>query len=318
MSLTLVTAPTTEPLTVSEIKQHLLINTSTGEPVPAVITVALASPAVAGNVTAGAHRYLATFVTADGETSAGDISAIVTVADAAVNGKVELTNIPLGGSAVTQRKLYRTAAGGTSYLLLATVSNNTATVYTDNIADGSLGAAVPTANTTADPELVSWITAARQWVESYTHRACITQIWDLKLDQFPESDDRIILPKAPLSSVTSITYTDTAGVSQTWSASLYTVIAPSGPECAPGHIEPAYNEYYPSTRSIPDAVTVRFTAGYGAASAVPAGIKSAMKLMIGHWYANREAVNIGNSTSELPLAVASLLWPFKSFEGVAA
>ncbi len=52
-----------------------------------------------------------TFVTADGETDGGDVSASLTVADKAVNGQVTVSNIPVGGSAVTSRKLYRTAAG---------------------------------------------------------------------------------------------------------------------------------------------------------------------------------------------------------------
>lgn len=312
--LTLVTAPTTEPLTIAEVKAHLKLDSTSGEPAPAVITVALASPAIAGSVTAGAHRYLATFVTADGETSAGDISAIVTVADASTNGKVELTAIPLGGSAVTQRKIYRTAAGGSTYLLLTTLSNNTVTVYTDNIADGSLGAEVPTTNTTADPELVAWITTARQTCETFTHRAFITQTWDQKLDAFP-ANDCFLMPKAPLVSVTSITYVDSNGDTQTVAAANYTVVTPSGPECAPGFIVPAYSLYWPVARSVPNAVIVRFVAGYGAASTVPAPIKAAMKLLIAHWYAQREAVVVGTITKELEWAVNSLLWPYKSFSG---
>src|ERR1700704_2028885 len=106
MALSLVTAPATEPLTVSEVKTHLRMPDSDGEPAPTGITAALAA-AGAGNVDNGAHRYLATFVTADGETDAGVISAAVTVVDKTTNGKVALSAIPIGGSAVTSRKLYR-------------------------------------------------------------------------------------------------------------------------------------------------------------------------------------------------------------------
>src|SRR5262249_42315303 len=41
---------------------------------------------------------------------------------------------------VTQRKIYRTKVGGSSYFLLTTLADNTSTTYTDNIADASLGA----------------------------------------------------------------------------------------------------------------------------------------------------------------------------------
>ncbi len=310
----------------AEVKAHLKLDSAVGEPVPSVITVALANPAIAGSVTAGAHRYLATFVTADGETNGGDISAIVTVADASTNGKVELTAIPTGGSAVTSRKLYRTTAGGSTFLYLATLSNNTATVYTDNIADGSLGAEVPSTNTTADPELVSWTTAARMFCERFTHRSLITTTWDLGLDAFPwyapagyttEAQigaNAIWLPQAPLQSVTSVSYVDTNGDTQVWSASNYTVDTPSGPTAGPGRVIPAWSLYYPVTRTVPNAVTVRFVAGYGAAGTVPAPIKSAMKLLIGLWYANREAGVLERASADiLPMGVDALLWPYKVF-----
>lgn len=323
MALTLVTAPTTEPLTIAEVKGHLRLDSSSGEPAPTLITAALASPAVAGNVDNGAHRYLATFVTADGETEAGAVSAAVTVADKTVNGKVELTAIPLGGSAVTSRKIYRTAAGGSTYLLLTTIADNVTTVYTDNIADSSLGAAAPSTNTTADPELTAWLVAARQLCETFTHRAFITQTWDLKLNHwtcdslyYDAESGGIRLPWAPTISVTSVTYVDGNGDSQTWAAGAtgYLTDLPSGPYASRARVYPAYAISYPTLRTQPNAVTIRFVAGYGAAAAVPSGIKAAMKLLIAHWYEHREAVsvNVGN-IADLPLGVTALLWPFKSF-----
>jgi len=36
-------------------------------------------------------------------------------------------------------------------------------------------------------------------------------------------------------------------------------------------------------------------------------------LLVGHWYSNREAVNIGNITSEVPLAVEALLQPYRIY-----
>lgn len=62
---------------------------------------------------------------------------------------VPLTNIPVGGALVTSRKIYRTAAGGSQLKLLTTITNNTATSYTDSTADASLGANIPTSNTAA-------------------------------------------------------------------------------------------------------------------------------------------------------------------------
>ena len=172
------------------------------------------------------------------------------------------------------------------------------------------------------------IAAARQTCEQITHRAFITQTWDLNLDGFPwgwsnvvqtpalGADGAIWVPLAPLQSVTSVTYVDTAGVTQTWSSTLYSVDAPAGEHARPGRITPAYAQYYPIVRTVPNAVTVRFVAGYGAADDVPAGIKAAMKLFIGNWWLNREAGTLasgGRGTSDvLPFGVDTLLWPFKA------
>lgn len=264
-------APATEPLTIAEVLRHCKIDASNQELAPAAPTVALASPAVAGNVDDGVHRYRVTFVTADGETEGGIISGAVTVSDKTVNGKVELTAIPLGGSLVTSRKVYRTAAGGSTYLLLTTIADNTTTAYTDNIADSSLGAAAPATNTTDDPKLTSLIKMAREKAEQELKRKLITQTLDAYFDEFP---DCIELP--PLSSVTAITYYDTDGAEQTLSADYYDVDIYS----RPARITQAYGYTWPSTYDMTNAVKVRFVAGYGAASAVPNSVKQWMLMQI--------------------------------------
>ncbi len=160
----------------------------------------------------------------------------------------------------------------------------------------------------------SLIVAARVHVENFTHRALISQVWDLKLDGF--SCDEIYLPMAPLLTATPpvVTYTDQNGDSQTWSSSYYTVDAPAGPHARKGRIFRNYQQIYPITRRIQNAVSIRFYAGYGTtAASVPEPLKAAMKLLIGHWYRSREAVVTGTIVSVVPQTVNELLWPFKSF-----
>lgn len=161
-----------------------------------------------------------------------------------------------------------------------------------------------------DALIDSLISAARQHVETVTHRALITQTWDYKLDAFP--GDELWVPKPLVSAVTSLTYLDTAGTAQTWDASNYITDLPTGPWARKARITPAYGVVYPSTYAVPNAVTVRFVCGYGTAGDVPAAVIAAMKLLIGHWYTNREAVS-ATPGAEVPLAVSSLLWPFKAF-----
>ena len=268
MSLRIITEPAVEPVTIAELMMATRIDASNVEPAPGVITAALASPVAPGNIDNGAHRYLATFVTADGETQGGTVSAAVTVADKTVNGQVGLTAIPLGGALVTSRKLYRTAAGGSTYFLLATIANNTATTYTDNIADASLGAQAPTSNTTHDPLLGMLLTAARVAAEQRTGRALITQTWERVLDAFPANE--IELGMLPVQSISSVKYYDADGVLQTLSSANYTLDA----DTLPGWLLPAAGTSWPSTYAMSQAVIVRFVAGYGAAgSAVPAAIR---------------------------------------------
>lgn len=42
-------------------------------------------------------------------------------------------------------------------------------------------------------------------------------------------------------------------------------------------------------------------------------VQQAVLLLVGHWYANREAVVIGGAPAEVPLAVDRLLWYRKKF-----
>lgn len=162
-----------------------------------------------------------------------------------------------------------------------------------------------------DALLTALIIAAREYCETFTHRALAPQTWDLKLDDFPcGSEIPIVLPKPPATSVTSISYVDSNGDTQTWASSNYTTEFPSGQWAEKARIVPAYSVSWPVTRSVINAVTVRFVCGY---TTCPESIKAAMKLLIGHWYGNREAVVVGTISGPLQQGVDALLWPFKAF-----
>jgi uncharacterized phiE125 gp8 family phage protein len=150
------------------------------------------------------------------------------------------------------------------------------------------------------------IGAAREKIEQITRRALLTQTWDMYLDAFPWGD--IIVPKPPLQSVTSITYTDTDGATQTWSSSEYTVDTDS----EPARIVTAFGEDYPDTRDVIKAVKVTFKAGYGdAATAVPDAIITAVKMLVMTWYDHRDTVIEGTSAQEVPNTVDALLSSYR-------
>jgi len=68
-----------------------------------------------------------------------------------VTGQISLSGIAVGPTGTTARKIYRTDANGSALKLLATIADNTTTTYTDNIADSSLGAAIPSENIGLSP-----------------------------------------------------------------------------------------------------------------------------------------------------------------------
>lgn len=160
--------------------------------------------------------------------------------------------------------------------------------------------------TDEDTYLELLISAARDYIEQYTARALLNQTWYAYLDKFPTTREVIYLPKSPLSSVSSIKYTDNDGVTQTWGSSNYVVDAQTS---SPARISLAYNTAWPtSVRPQANAVVIEFVAGYGAtAASLPAGIRQAALILIAHWYENREAVVIGSTGSSVPMSCESLL-----------
>lgn len=155
------------------------------------------------------------------------------------------------------------------------------------------------------------IASARASAEAATSLALMTQTLDLYLDAFPAAE--IILPRSPLQSVTSITYTDTDGATQTLAASEYLVDTAS----APPRIVPAYGKSWPSTRQQLNAVKVRFVCGHTDTASVPADVKAWMLLSIGTAYEHRESIATGEDFVEMPhidrLVAANRVHNFTSY-----
>lgn len=152
------------------------------------------------------------------------------------------------------------------------------------------------------------LVAAREHVEAFCRRALISQTWDFRIDAFPCG--AIELPLAPVASIISITYLDTAGASQTWSSADYRTDLPMSPTAPRGRIEPAYGEVYPSTYGVIGAVAVRFVAGYGSSGAsVPRRLRSAIKLLVEFWYRKGD----GGKALTPEQIESRLLWPFRSY-----
>lgn len=193
-------------------------------------------------------------------------------------------------------------------------------------------------DTAQDSLITSLIKASRKAIEERCRRSLITQTWMVQLDQFPSATSGsalwapfeigiprippgetsagdlrrkwtgIRLPRGPVLAITSLKYYDAANALVTMSASNYDVDI-SAPVAI---VVPTISAPWPPTYTRLNAVEIRYTAGFGPAAAdVPADIVAALKLLLGHLYENREAVNIGNIVNELPFAVDALIAPYE-------
>lgn len=149
--------------------------------------------------------------------------------------------------------------------------------------------------------------AAREWVENYTRRSLVKRTLELRLDCFP---GEIKLPRGPVQSVSSVKYTDQDGTLQTVDAGNYQTDLYS----APARITPVFGGVWPTPKfGALNAVLVTYVAGYAddggsptdLASGIPSAIKAAIKLLVGHWFQNRD------SAGQVPDAVKALLAPFE-------
>lgn len=156
-----------------------------------------------------------------------------------------------------------------------------------------------------DDLLVEMIRTARMEAEAITARALITQTLEFVMDCFPPLGFE--LPRGKAQSITSVTYVDDQGVMQTLTGSGYLLDDASDPSW----LFPAFDTCWPTTRAIPNAVRVRYVAGYGdTGEYVPEPITQWMKLRIGAFDKFREAWSEGKPI-ERNAFVDGLLDPYR-------
>lgn len=166
------------------------------------------------------------------------------------------------------------------------------------------------------------ITAARVYVENVIGVSMMTQTWIEYLDRFPRPNAyetwpwhalpaTILIPRYPVQSVTSITYTDVNYATQTVDPSTYTAdlvsrLARLAPKQLTSQGWPANS---PLIVPQQDSVQVTFVAGYASQDDVPQTLKLAVKLLVGLWYQNREAAITSTrvASAMVPFGVKELL-----------
>jgi len=185
-----------------------------------------------------------------------------------------------------------------------------------SVADLQTHGRLPTLPAADSAYVEGLIASAREQVEGYE---CGIQLLDATfdgyLDLFPCS--RVIeIANPPLLEVVSVNYVDTDGVEQVfaeWTEKLNWTpgVTPSSLP-APGYVLRDYNESWPAIRSQPDAVRIRFRAGFGdEAGDVPRAIRQWMMIAAGTMYEHREREITGEVVSQLKF-VDGLLDPWRA------
>lgn len=169
---------------------------------------------------------------------------------------------------------------------------------------GEMKASLKIDVSTDDTLIDAYIKAARKTVEVATRRAMLTQTYTMTLDVAPSKRAAILLPVAPVTSLTSIkSYSPTDGES-TVAATVYRLDTAS----LPARVVLRDGQDWPTGLRPQNAIQLIFVAGYGAASTdvSDTGLIHATRLLATHWYEQREPIVLG-AAQEVPLAYRALI-----------
>lgn len=128
-------------------------------------------------------------------------------------------------------------------------------------------------------------------------------------DHEGDEHDVIVLEHPPLQSIEEIKYIDTDGNEQI--LDLNDVQVDTFKE--PGRIKPAFGKSWPSARNQFNSVLIKYKAGFGDdESAMPDEVKRAVKLVVSHYFENRDLVLTANDVEqiEFPTGIMTIINQF--------
>jgi uncharacterized phiE125 gp8 family phage protein len=152
------------------------------------------------------------------------------------------------------------------------------------------------------------VNAAVATVEAQTGKNMSAKAFTQTLDRFPcDYPYSIRLRRGPVTEIASIEYDPSDG-SDAATIGEYRLTEGFG-AAFNGALQPAYGAVWPVPLDGSAVVRITGTAGYADGEAPD--LDQAALMLVAHWYQNREAVNVGNLTTEIPLAVQMLLQPYR-------
>ncbi len=292
------TAPTLEPITLSELKEHLRLSSETfGGNIDTTVSFAHGSHVIANNYT----THVGTGVDVLGYNAIVNLVSGTNGATGTVDTKIQesddnVTYTDWTGGAFTQvteandNAVQEKAYTGTkryirtvSKVLLAACEFGTEVIrQASTLSEDSL--------------LTAIITTAREHVENITRRALLTQTIYAYLDEWPDKD-YIELPFGNLQSVTSLSWKDTAGTETTLTATTDYLVETNSD--MPGRIVLPYGVSWPSGVLYPsNPIKIIYICGWTAAASIPKAIIAAIKMICADLYEMRGEPVIGQTVIE--------------------
>lgn len=147
-----------------------------------------------------------------------------------------------------------------------------------------------------DTTITAIIDSAVQSIQDYTGRHFKTTTFIANIDAFYYVD----LPYQ-VTTVSSVTYLDKAGASQTLDTSKYFVDTTS----QPGRVK---------FKNTPDLVEDKFNAvqiNGTITNSIKPPLTHAIKMLAAHFYENRRAVIVGTISSEIPYGIKAIINPYR-------
>lgn len=156
---------------------------------------------------------------------------------------------------------------------------------------------IPNDDTEDEDILRPLITTAREYCENVTGRALAVQT----LAAYPAANQRAVtLPRPPLLEVVGVTAHLADGTETELDATAYAVDRLAGV---------VWLQTLPDGLRAIHPVQITYRAGY---EKLPATLRQAILLLVGHWYENREAVEVGAIASvEVGHSVRALIHQYK-------
>ncbi|WP_299081712.1 head-tail connector protein [uncultured Paraglaciecola sp.] len=166
----------------------------------------------------------------------------------------------------------------------------------------------------ADDALITdLIEQATDYCQQYTGRFFVQQTWEYRYDCAPSTPELVVDGGYNVLEVStlSITESDLSSTNYLTETAISTVFYIDR-LAEPFRMHPKSGAWDVASSGY-DNLAMRLKQGYGAATAVPDSIKSAILLMVGHLYRNREAT-AAIKLENIPFGVSSMLNQYRVIE----